>query len=698
MLQTPTSTGLTPPSLTNVNGILPIASLSQMEASARQQAEQANNQPVIQNLAAHVRKIWNINWQAKQEVEERMLKSMRQRRGQYDPDVAAEIKAAGGTEIYMMLTANKCRAATSWLTDTLMGAGEDKPWTIRATPMPDIPPDIVQQLTQETYQEASALAQELGADAITPPLMRKIAQRVKARTLAKIKEATKLAVEEMERKMEDQLVEGGFIDALGEFCDDISTFPAAILRGPIIRKKPRLKWQAKATGGFDAVVKEELVKEWERVDPFMIYPSPNASSIDDGDLIHRHRLSRRELLEMKGVEGYSSESIDAVLEEYGKNGLHNWIQIDTQKAEVEGKMAYYAQQNSEGLIDALQLWGSVQGSMLIEWGMDASKVPEPTKEYDCEVWLIGNWVIKATLNYDPLGRKNYYKASYEEIPGVFWGNAPPDLVRDCQAVCNAAARALVNNMGIASGPQVNVNVDRLPKGEDITEMYPWKIWQTKSDPFGSTAPAIDFFQPSLLAGELMGIYERFSTLADEYSSIPKYISGDATPGGAGRTASGLSMLMTNAGKGIKQVVANIDKNITTKVLERLYYHNMRYETDPALKGDVQIVARGARGLVVKESIQQRRNEFMQIVLNSPIVNQMVGVNGLAALLREGAKNLDMDVEDLIPSEEELKIMQANQLAAAQQGGAQGPNTMSQPNQTLQDGAPVTDNFSPMRQA
>lgn len=669
-----------------------------MQRESAQQAENDNNQPVIQGLAGHVRKTWNTNWRAKQEVEERMLKSLRQRRGQYDPDVLSAIQDTGGTQVYMMLTANKCRAATSWLTDTLMGAGEEKPWTIRPTPMPDISPDIARQIIQQTYQEVNTLTQQLGPDAVDTNLAKKVAIRVKERTMQQLKEDAKKSAEFMEMKMEDQLAEGGFVDALSEFLDDISTFPAAILRGPVVRRKSRLKWVQNGQN-FEAQVSEELVKEWERVDPFMIYPSPNASSIDDGDLIHRHRLSRRELVEMKGVEGYSDSAIDAVLDAYGRNGLHDWIMIDSEKAKVEGKQSFYAMQNSEHLIDALQYWGSVQGKMLVEWGMDKEKVPDLNKEYDCEVWLIGNWVIKATLNYDPLGRKNYYKASYEEIPGVFWGNSPADLVRDCQSVCNAAARALVNNMGIASGPQVDVDVTRLPAGEAITEMYPWKIWQTKADPYGSTAPAIRFFQPTMLAAELMGIYERFSTLADEYSSIPKYISGDATPGGAGRTASGLSMLMSNAGKGIKQVVSNIDKNVISKVVERLYYHNMRYETDPALKGDVQIVARGARGLVVKENIQQRRNEFMQIVLNSPAVSQMVGPNGLAALLREGAKNLDMDVEDLIPSDEELQVMQNQQAQLMQaQQTQQGPSTMSKPNQALQDGAPITDNFSPMRQA
>jgi hypothetical protein len=90
----------------------------------------------------------------------------------------------------------------------------------------------------------------------------------------------------------------------------------------------------------------------------------------------------------------------------------------------------------------------------------------------------------------------------------------------------------------------------------------------------------------------MAVFEKWSQLADEYSGIPRYLTGDTT-GGAGRTASGLSMLISNAGKSIKQVIGNIDIGVFKPMLERLYYYNMRYADDPELKGDVQIVARGA---------------------------------------------------------------------------------------------------------
>ena len=718
-IQPPVMTG----QMTNVNGILPVANNSTLAAAERSrvEAEQKNNQPVIQGLSAYVRKCWQSAYLAKLDVEQKMLKGVRQRRGEYDPEVAGEINKTGGSMIYMMLTSNKCRAASSWLRDTLMGSRDEKPWTIDPTNHPEIDHEDMQEIMNAAVQEALAMEQSIGAPVTTPDQMEDIVERAKDKARVQIQDEARSDCNRMEYKMEDQLEEGNFKDSLSQFLDDLTTFPAAILKGPVVRKKPRMTWVQTGQGQYAPEVKEDFVLEWERVDPFMFYPAPHASKIEDGYMIERHRMTRQQLTELIGVEGYSEGAIRAVLEDYGHGGLHEWLRVDTQKAQAEGKNTLAIQQNTDALIDSLQFWGSVQGRHLVEWGMPKDQVPDLDKEYNCEVWLIGRWVIKATLNADPFGRKPYYKTSYEEIPGVFWGNGVADLIRDAQTMCNAAARALANNMGIASGPQTVVNIDRLPPGEDVTELYPWKIHTVVSDPYGNTAPPVDFFQPSSNASELMGIYEKFSVLADEYSGVPRYMTGDASAGGAGRTATGMSMLMNNAGKAIKQVIANIDQYIMEPMLERLYYYNMKYSEDPELKGDVQIRVRGANALVVKEQAQVRMNEFLNIVTSNPIFAQIVGDKGIINMLREVSKGLDMDTSKILPTEEELRVQQALQqrqeMLAVAAGAAQagmpteniqierdangtmtGAKVMPNAPQNLATGAPVSNSFQPQRGA
>lgn len=692
------------PGTANIGGMLQIKSIKQLLADERASAEQANNAPMVLNLVQHIRQKWSEAKMAKEmSVEPRMLQSVRQRRGEYDPDKLAHLQAQNSSTIYMMLTSNKCRAASAWMRDVLLTTAADKPWTIAPTPVPDIDPSIKEQLLQGVYM----MVQQMHAEGMDPSVqdVRQMILNAKDEALAMIKQHAIRAAERMEGKMQDQLLEGGWIEAFSQFLDDLTTFPSAIIKGPVVRNKPKLQWLPGPNGAYTLDVRDSLTLEWERVDPFMIYPCAESSAVNDGDLIERHRLHRADLNMLKGVEGYSDEAINAVLDAYGSGGLHDWLAIDQAKADAEGKMGVSTHANTSELIDALQYWGSVQGKMLLEWGYDKSKIDDPMKEYFIEAWLVGNWVIKASINPDPLGRKPYYKASYEEIPGSFWGNSVADLCRDTQDICNAAARSLVNNMGLASGPQVVYNVDRLPNGEDLSNMYPWKVWQVTSDPMGSTQQPMQFFQPNSLANELMAVYDKFAVLADEYTGIPRYMTGDASVGGAGRTASGMSMLMGNAGKSIKQVISNIDVNVIEQSIKRLYFYNMRYADDPDLKGDVNIVARGANSLVVKEQAQQRRNEFLNVALNSPIVSQVIGMEGVAILLRETAKTLGMNTDELVPPIEILKQRWAQQAAAQQatmmamnQANGQAANGGTPPalpgGAELMNGAPVENQFSP----
>jgi hypothetical protein len=168
------------------------------------------------------------------------------------------------------------------------------------------------------------------------------------------------------------------------------------------------------------------------------------------------------------------------------------------------------------------------------------------------------------------------------------------------------------------------------------------------------------------ADALLAVYQYFQRIADEVTGVPNYIYGSGQASGAGRTASGLSMLMENAAKGIKQAILSLDA-ATTDVIHRLYDHLMIYDDDNSIKGDMQIVPAGVVGTLLKESVQQRRNEFLQLTSN-PVDIQIMGPSGRAMLLREAAKALNMDVDKIIPDPE--KIMEAqkmlSEMAAQQQ--------------------------------
>lgn len=701
-----------PPGMASIGGTMSIQSLASMQSQkSAEDAALAEQQaaPVIQNLAGFIKSFFMMAEAAKLPVQNQMLEAMYARRGEYTPAKAASLVAEGQPLIYMMLPSVKMRQAEALLRDVMIGSGAEKPWTLTPTKVPDLPPEHKAQIQQAITQEV-----ENAINSGFEPTLEDVRQRLEAaktEAMERVREEAENRCKAMEDKMEDQLQEGGFDIAFDEFLTDLTTFKTAFIVGPVVRRKPRLEW------GPDnqPVVTVETVLEWERADPFDMYPAPWAKTVDDGPLIRRHKLTRQALTEMIGVDGYSATAIRKVLELYGTGGLNSWLSVDSQRARAEGKLMTAVSTHS-ALIDALQFWGSVSGTMLRSWGKTEAEVPDASKEYQVEAWCIGPYVIKAVLNADPLARRPVYCDSYERIPGTIWGNSVYDLMSDCAAMCNASARALAANLGIASGPQVAVNIDRLPVGEQITQMHPWKIWQVTSDPMGSTAKPIDFFQPQSNAAELMSVYEKFSMLADEYTGIPKYTVGAESAGGAGRTASGMSMMLGNASKIIRAVVAGVDSRIFTPLLERQYYYNMRYSKDPDLKGDVRVVARGALSMAVKESAQVRRNEFL-VATNNPTDMQIIGLEGRAEVLRATVSTLDMNPSKIVPPVAVLKDrqklaqqQQAQAAQAAQAGEAPGANTApapSQPGQSLQarpggggqqldNGAPQTDHFQPAK--
>jgi len=611
-------------------------------------AEAVDHTPTLyeSQLSQHIQKAWEMNRWAKEDHEDELLACLRQRNGEYDPRTLRQIRDQGGSEIYMMLSATKIRAAVSWIRDILMPAG-DRPWGLSPTPVPELPPFVMKSIAQRIQQTMPQLPPDMGYEAYIEGR----AGKMRDEAMNVIRVMAKEAADKMETKIADQLAEGGWDEALGEFIEDFCTFPAAIMKAPIIQKKKSLKWGPQG----QPIVADEIGLNYSRVSPFDIYPSPDSSNINDGDLIERIRYSRRGLYNMIGLPGYNSEAIRAVLTDYGRGGLRDWLWRDYERAALEGKDKFWMRQDQRS-IDGLQYWGSAQGLWLLEWGINPDEIDDPLAEYEIDAIKVGNHIIRAVINKDPLQRRPYHKASFQMTPGAFWGIALPKLMRDHQRMCNATARALANNLGIASGPIVEVEVDRLADGETVEQIYPWKIFQTKADKTGRGREAIRFYQPRSNAQELLRVYEEFEKRADDATSIPRYAHGNEKVSGAGSTASGLSMLMNNASKGIKMSISNIDMGVVKPTIEQTFTYNMLYDKDMSIKGDAKIIARGATALLTKEQTQMRRAEFLNMT-NNDVDMSIMGVEGRLEVLRAAADLLDLETGSVIPTKEDFMVRQ-----------------------------------------
>lgn len=670
--------------------VVPNAALNTADQAADralEDAENANNTPLVQGIAGHVMKCWESARRARALVDERLLTAQTTRLGKYTPTKLAAIRAVGGSEEYARVTANKCRVADAWLRDVYLGQTE-KPWTLDISPVPDLPKDEMDKIRQAVSAEVAQAAAFTGQTP-DPSIIEDRISELEEAVSQRVEAAARETIGRMEKRMEDQLLEGNFEVEWGKFITDLVTYPAAHFKGPILRAKNTIAWgQDEKTGQWAPQVKETVAVEFERVDPFRCYPSPNATSPQDGYFIEHVTYSTDDLHSLIGVPGFDEPAVRGALADYGAGGLTNWLGF-IQHTQAGASDSSYATNDSPLVdIDGLEYTGLVRGHDLLEWGLDPAKIDDPDADYDACVWVVGKWVIKAQLNYDPLRTRPIFKSSWEEVPGDYWGLGLVDALGDVQGIVNAAVRALVNNMGMASGPQVEVNVDRLPAGESITSIVPWKIYQTQDSEFGSgTGGAVKFFQPESNVNELLTVIEKFYEFADDWSLIPRYMSGSNSSGGAaGRTASGLSMLLNAANKGLKGVVSNMDATTLSPMLNKLYTLNMLFDEDDSIKGDAMATAKGAVSLMQLETLQLRRNEFLAATNNETDM-AIIGPDGRKAVLREVAKGLEMDINEVIPP--------TSQSAAPPPAGAAPAQGQQAPaGEQLVNGAAVTDNMSP----
>ncbi len=575
---------------------------------------------------------------------ERMLAALRAFNGVYDATKLQEIRQFGGSEVYAKLIAMKCRGASSLLRDVYLSP--DKPWGLVPPDDPDIPPEIIKALSQLVQHEVQG-AQQLGKT-ITPDQLRDRARDLLEQARQMLKKKARDQTRIAEDKLNEILSEGGFYEALAEFLVDLPLFPYAILKGPVVQVLPKVIWQGNQPT-------TQLVPKlcWKRVNPFDLWWTPGAENAEQCDFIERTRTTRAELNDCLDLDGYDHDEVRAVLDEYGRGGINdNWDTTDAERAIQENREDPFM--NRSGMLSCLEYNGAVQGRLLLEYGMNPKEIPDEMRDYTVQAWMIGRHVIKAQLSPYVRRRHPYYITSYEKMPGTLVGNALPDILSDVQDVANATLRGLVNNLSMASGPQVVVNEDRLGAGENGNDLYPWKRWRVTTDPLGNnTQKPIEFFQPTSNSQELWMVFQNFSNLADDLSGIPKYLSGQGASSGAGRTASGLSMLMGNAGKIIQTVAANCDRDVIEPCISNLMDMVLMTDDTGLLTGEESVRVLGVQVAMQKETQRSRQLEFLQITAN-PLDVGIMGPQRRAKVLRSVSKTIGMDGEEIVPTDSELE--------------------------------------------
>lgn len=596
---------------------------------------------------------------ARDEIEDNWIEDLRAFMGQYDPNVLAKIRERGDrSQVYVGLTRTKVLAAFSRITDLLFQPGQ-KFFSIEPTPIakqPLVEKDLTEQAALEIMQAAQVVDPNLVDDLIQARLME---------LKNELEEETDRRVENMAEAILDQAVESNLEGKMKDAIMEQVIFGTGAMKAGTLRIEKDHKW-IKGDEGFSLIYEENLIPEMEAVSIFDLYPDPYATSIEDmRNLFRRHVISRQEFVDLKDFPGFNEDIIDEIVED-NHRGNHTEEQHEKDRREIANVNEVTTK---TGKFEVLEFWGSVNGYDLEELGVDLGE-DDPTQEYQANIWISGGKVIKAQMNPLPGGIIPYFIFPYEKNPHAFWGTGVPRMMRDSQQTMNSATRIYLDNVALSSGPMVEVNTDIMASGEDPTELYPWRVFLREGG--DGNQPMVRFYQPQSNSPALVSVIELFRRFADETTALPSYTHGQSQSS-LNRTATGISILMSNANIVLKSVIKNIDDYLTKPLIRSLYDWNMTWNENELVKSDMRVVAKGSTALIQKEVQSQRLLQFLSLI-NNPLDAQMIKRD---KLLTDVAKSLDIDPDEVIKSQKELMDEQALQQAilGMQQGGqnAQQPN-------------------------
>lgn len=578
-----------------------------------------------------------VVWRNGASVHETMLRCLRMRHNEYDPELA---RALDGIDVYMPLASMKMRAAQAWIRDTLANA-EDKPWTVEPTPIPELS-DAGKLAAQQAFlvelQRSGVELQQLA-----PYQVQARIKQLEDVAADIVLDTAREACARMEKHIADQLEEGGWREAFDAAIEDLTVFPGAVLKAPIVRRVQAPQWDGERL----RIVARTKVRV-ERVSPFDLYPAPDATNPQDGSyLCERMPMTGKALSDCIGLPNFSERAIRTALTLH-PGGYVCGDPVANERAQLEGLATAGAWGASgasstghDGTYDVVDFWGRVPGAVLLEWCSLEGLAPEaifadrpvnPDAYYEANVWLLGDLVLRSLLNPIPTGQRPYQVASFSRLPGSFWGEGLGQILRDVQRQVNSAARRLVQNMAYASGPIAEINLDLLDESEDAPNLVrPYRVFYTQGAGKGR---AINMEKIPSVAAELNAVLQAYWRLADEVSGVPAYAYGGTTPAtGAAATMGGLSLLYNSALRGIKQAIGNLDKHLIEPTIAAYYLLNMLLNPDASLKADATVVARGAKGIMAREMRQARTVETLQAI--TPFAQGgLLPREGLVNLLRD----------------------------------------------------------------
>ena len=604
--------------------------------------------------------------------EDRWLRAYRNYRGLYGPDV--QFTEAEKSRVFVKTTKTKTLAAYGQIVDVLF-AGNKFPISVEPTILPegvsenvhvDLQPKPMGAEPTSPYGfdgDGADLPKGFTATGIElGPLEEKLGKVEDLKEGAGTTPSTAtfspamIAAKNMEKKIMDQLEESSATKHLRSTAFEMALFGTGVMKGPFAVDKEYPNWDS--DGEYDP--KFKTVPEVTHVSVWNFYPDPDANNMDEAQyVVERHKLSRNQLRNLKKRPYFRQNVIDSCIEMGETYTKKDW----------EDDLSDYA--TGETYIDrfeVIEYWGTMDTEMLLENEVEIPKELQKFDELQANIWICNRKLIRCVLNPFKPAKIPYMAVPYELNPYSFFGVGIAENMDDTQTLMNGFMRMAVDNAVLSGNLLIEVDETNLVPGQDLS-VYPGKIFRRQG---GAPGQAIFGTKFPNVAGENMQLFDKARQLSDESTGFPSFAHGQTGVMGAGRTASGISMLMNAASGGIKNVIKNVDDYLLKPLGQSLFSFNMQFDFDPKIKGDLEVRARGTESLMANEVRSQRLMQFLGVASNPALAP----FAKFQYIIREIAKAMDLDPDKVTNNMEEAAL-QAKMLQ--EQQAKQQPPAGADPN-------------------
>ena len=646
--------------------------------------DKLSSDPATGTILGFVEERYSKAEKARYSDEQRWIKSYQNYRGIYGPDV--QFTSTEKSRVFVKVTKTKVLAAYGQIVDVLFG-NHKFPISINPTKLPDGVAEAVHFETNPQIKEATSQGLTPDDTKLQPgetiidlrerlgglrnklePVIDDLREGEGQTPSQPSYHPAMVAAKKMEKKIHDQLDESNASKQLRNTAFETALFGTGIMKGPFALDKEYPNWDDQ--GNYSPMYK--TIPQTGSVSIWNFYPDPDANNMDEAEyVIERHKMSRSQMRGLKNRPFFRSNAIDTAIR-IGESYNKEWWEQVMEDADQETKAERF---------NVLEFWGYVDTDILEGHDVEIPKEIKDQDQVSVNIWICNGQVIRLVMNPFNPAILPYYAVPYEVNPYSFFGVGIAENMDDTQTLMNGFMRMSVDNAALSGNLLIEVDETNLVPGQDLS-VYPGKVFRRQG---GAPGQAIFGTKFPNVSNENMQMFDKARVLSDESTGFPSFAHGQTGIQGVGRTASGISMLMSAANGSIRTVVKNIDDYLLSPLAKAFFSFNMQFDFDPEIKGDLEVKAEGTNSLMANEVRSQRLMQFLGVVQN-PALAPFAKMD---YIIREIANAMDLDPDKVANSmtdaaiqAEILKKFQAEnppppQAAPPQQGapaGAQAQDT------------------------